>query len=155
MRDSVVLPAPDGDDSTNISPRRSTPSKPWPAAITSLQILDLLAELLDDIFHFEPGIGELDVVRLGAAGIDLAVEFLRQEIESPPHRPALAEHLARLGDVGGNAIELLADVRLGRDQQRFLGQAVLIEAVGGFQECRDLFAEPRTDRLGLAAGRRL
>ena len=28
MRDSVVLPAPDGDDSTNISPRRSTPSKP-------------------------------------------------------------------------------------------------------------------------------
>jgi len=27
-RDSVVFPAPDGDDSTNISPRRSTPSKP-------------------------------------------------------------------------------------------------------------------------------
>jgi hypothetical protein len=28
MRDNVVLPAPEGDDSTNISPRRSTPSKP-------------------------------------------------------------------------------------------------------------------------------
>jgi hypothetical protein len=26
MRDSVVLPAPDGEDSTNIIPRRSTPS---------------------------------------------------------------------------------------------------------------------------------
>jgi hypothetical protein len=24
-RDSVVFPAPDGDDSTNINPRRSTP----------------------------------------------------------------------------------------------------------------------------------
>src|SRR5437879_13207144 len=32
MRDSVVLPAPEGDDSTNISPRRSTLSKP-PAVI--------------------------------------------------------------------------------------------------------------------------
>jgi hypothetical protein len=28
MRDIVVLPAPDGDDKTNISPRRSTPSNP-------------------------------------------------------------------------------------------------------------------------------
>ncbi|MET3241154.1 hypothetical protein ABIF36_006642 [Bradyrhizobium japonicum] len=27
-RDSVVLPAPDGEDSTNINPRRSTPSVP-------------------------------------------------------------------------------------------------------------------------------
>ena len=33
MRDSVVLPAPDGDDSTNISPRRSTPSKLWSPAV--------------------------------------------------------------------------------------------------------------------------
>ena len=31
-RDSVVLPAPDGEDSTNINPRRSTPSKPRPCA---------------------------------------------------------------------------------------------------------------------------
>jgi hypothetical protein len=29
------LPAPDGDDSTNINPRRSTPSKPWPPAVMS------------------------------------------------------------------------------------------------------------------------
>src|SRR5262249_21218160 len=155
-RDSVVLPAPDGDDSTNISPRRATLSVLWPpAAITSLQILDLLAELLDDVFHFEPGIGQLDVVRLGAAGIDLAVELLRQEIEPPAHRPALAEHLARLHDVRGDAIKLLADIRLGGDQQRFLGQAVLIEAIGRLQERCDLFGEPHTDCLGLAPRCRL
>src|SRR5262245_12734526 len=139
MRDSVVLPAPDGEDSTNIRPRRATPSALWPpAAIASLQILDLFAELLDDVLHLEPGIGELDVVRLGAAGIDLAVEFLRQEIEAAADRPALAEDVARLGDVGGDAVELLADIGLGRDQQRFLGQAVLIEAIGCLQQRRNL-----------------
>src|SRR5690242_20070062 len=112
MRDSVVLPAPEGDDSTNISPRRATPSALWPAAIASLQILDLFAELLDDVLHLEPGVGELDVVRFGAAGVDLAIEFLRQEVEPAPDRPALAEHVARLRDVGGDAVELFADIGL-------------------------------------------
>src|SRR5262245_65238774 len=114
MRDSVVLPAPDGEDSTNIRPRRATPSALWPpAAIASLQILDLFAELLDDVLHLEPRIGELDVVRLGAAGVDLAVEFLRKEIEPPADRPALAEHFARLRDVRGDTVELFPDVGLG------------------------------------------
>src|SRR5215813_3292919 len=138
MRDSVVLPAPDGEDSTNIRPRRSTPSNPWPpAAIASLQILDLFAELLDDILHLEPGIGELDVVRFRAAGIDLAIELLRQEIKPPADRSALAENVARLRDVGSDAVELFADIRFGRDQQRFLGQPVLVEAIGRLEQRRN------------------
>src|SRR5262249_60970340 len=117
MRDSVVLPAPEGDDSTNISPRRATPSALWPpAAIASPQILDLLSELLDGVLHLEPGVGELDVVRFGAAGVDLAIEFLRQEVEPPPDRSALAEHVARLRDVGSDAVELFADIGLAGNQ---------------------------------------
>jgi hypothetical protein len=34
MRASVDFPAPEGDDSTNISPRRSTPLKVPPAVMT-------------------------------------------------------------------------------------------------------------------------
>src|SRR5207253_7315329 len=119
-RDSVVLPAPDGDDSTNISPRRSTPSRlALPAAIVSLQVLHLLAELLDHVLHRKSGIGQFEIVRLGAAGIDLAVELLRQKIQPPADRAALAEHFAGLRDVRGNAVELFANVGFRGDQQRF------------------------------------
>ena len=38
---------------------------------------------------------------------------------------------------------------------RFLIEPVGIEAIGGFQQRRDLLGEPRPDRLGLAAGRGL
>ena len=109
----------------------------------SLQILHLLAKLLDDVLHFETGIGQLDIVRLGAAGVDLAVELLRQEIEPPSDCPALAYHLAGLRHMGCDAVELLADVGLGRDQQRLLVEAVGIESVGGLEQRRDLLGKPR------------
>src|SRR4026209_2968507 len=102
MRASVGLPAPAGADRTNISPRRSTPSKAT-AVIASLQILDLLAELLDHVFHLEPGLRQFQVVRFAAAVIDLAVEFLGKEIEAPADRTALFDHLAGLRDVRGDA----------------------------------------------------
>ena len=60
----------------------------------SLQILHLLAKLLDHVLHFEAGIGQFEIVRFGAAGIDLAVELLRQEIEPPSDRSALADQVA-------------------------------------------------------------
>src|ERR1700745_936570 len=119
----------------------------------SLQILHLLAKCLDDVLHCEAGCGQLDIVRLGAGGIDLAIELLRQEIEPTSDRPALADDLASLCDMGRDAVELLADICLGRDQERLLVKAVDIEAVGYLKQRRDLFGEPSPDGLRLATGR--
>ena len=56
-------------------------------------------------------------------------------------------------DVAGEPIEFLAHVGFGRDQDRFLVQPVGIEALRLCQQCRDLFGEPRADRLRLASRR--
>src|SRR6185437_8465696 len=74
-RDKVVLPAPEGEDNTSIRPRRCI----------SLDILGLLAELVDHGFQGQAGAGERNVGRFRTQGIGLAVEFLRQEIELAPH----------------------------------------------------------------------
>ena len=67
-RDSVVLPAPEGDDSTYISPRRATfrfdASSP-----SSLQVLHLFAELFDYAFKFKADVSELEIVGLGGQRI--------------------------------------------------------------------------------------
>ncbi len=66
IRDSVVLPAPDGDDNTSISPRRAMIlDLAWPAP-SLLQILHLLAELLDHGLQLEADIGQLQVIGLRA-----------------------------------------------------------------------------------------
>ena len=115
-RDSVVLPAPDGDDSTNISPRRSTPSKPWPpAVIVHSRFCTCSRNCSTTFFISSPVLVKFEIVRLGAAGIDLAVEFLRQEIEPPSDRTALADHLAGLRDMRGDPVQFFADIGLGRD----------------------------------------
>ena len=70
MRESVLLPAPEGEDKTNIIPRRATTGGAWGrvdvSAMLLFQVLHLLAELLDDTFELKADIGELYVVRLGA-----------------------------------------------------------------------------------------
>ena len=55
----------------------------------------------------------------------------------------------------GQTVELLADVGLGGEQDRLLVQPVGVETLRGFEQSRDLFGEPRLDRLGLAPGRGL
>ena len=113
-RDSVVLPAPEGDDSTSISPRRAIVALlPLRLRHRSLQVLHLLAELLDHAFQLQADIGELDVVGLGGERIRFAVEFLRQKIEPAADRPAVGDQLLRLRDMRGEPVELLADVGLG------------------------------------------
>src|SRR4051812_37323586 len=112
-RDKVVLPAPEGDDKTNISPR---------LFMRSFQVLHLLAELLDDGFELKPDIGEFDVVRLGAQGIRFAVEFLGQEIEPAADRAAVSHELPSLRDMGGEPVEFFANVGLAGEQDGFLMQ---------------------------------
>src|SRR2546429_8840617 len=88
--DSVFFPAPEGEESTSISPRRVMPrSRPAAPSISSLQILHLLAELLDQSFHLKADIGELDVVPLGAQGVGFALQLLGQELEPPADGTAL------------------------------------------------------------------
>ena len=70
-----------------------------------------------------------------------------------PTGAALGDQLARLRDMRGEPVELLADVGLGGEQERLLMQPVGVEAVGGVEQRRDLLGEPRLDRLRLAAGR--
>src|SRR3954466_12043742 len=84
----VVLPAPDGDDNTSISPRREMVSFSRVAVIASLDVLYLLAELLHLGLEIEANDGQGHVVRFCAKGVGLAREFLGQEVEPPADRTA-------------------------------------------------------------------
>src|SRR6476469_6030800 len=80
-RDRVVLPAPDGEDRTSIRPRR------WMAgASASFDILDLLPHALDGALEVDADARQLDVGRLRAQRIGLAIELLAEEVELAPDR---------------------------------------------------------------------
>src|SRR5512139_3451293 len=120
-RDRVVLPAPDGDDRTSINPRR------WIAEVPlSFDILDLLPQALDGALQIDADARQLDVGRLRAQRVGLPIELLTEEIELAADRivrPRVGEQRARLGDMGGEAVELLAHVGLADQQRHFLGKA--------------------------------
>src|SRR5438105_15876100 len=122
-RDRVVLPAPDGEDSTSINPRR------WMVgASASFDILDLLPHPLDSTLEIDADARQLDVGRLRAERIGLAIELLAEEIELAADRivrPAVLERAAGLGDVRGQPVELLAHVGLADQQRDFLGETLL------------------------------
>ena len=90
-RASVVLPAPDGDDSTNNSPRRAIGGIAARSTglvglvgfvdIGLLDVLDLLAQLIDHGFECQPVAGDFGVVAFGAERVGFAVEFLGEEVE--------------------------------------------------------------------------
>src|SRR3546814_19136419 len=65
-REMEVLPAPDGDDSTSMRPRRRMSGPPFVPSVTpsSLDVLDLLAEPLDGRLHGEADPGQLHVGRI-------------------------------------------------------------------------------------------
>src|SRR5213079_561686 len=77
-------------------PRRSSgsaggsPRSPAPAR-ASLDVLHLLAELLHLRLLAEHQVRDLAVTRLGAGGIELALELLEQELDPLADRAALAE----------------------------------------------------------------
>ena len=85
----VDLPAPDGEDSTSIRPRRAMPpARRRRSSIgSSLDVLHLLAHLLDGRLQVEADAGQLDVAGLGAERVGLAIELLAEEIELPADRP--------------------------------------------------------------------
>src|SRR5688500_14853912 len=94
----LVLPPPDGADTTNRPPG------------TLFDILHLLAELLDDDLDVDGVARGLGVLRLRRQGVGLAVELLHQEIEPPADGILARQRLAHFGEVRAEARELLVDV---------------------------------------------
>src|SRR6476646_5663460 len=95
---SVVLPAPDGDDTTIKRPRAASVISPM-----SLHVLDLLAQPLDLGFGVDDARGDGSRLRLGADGVDLAVQLLRQKIEAPSVAALVVSEALALGDVRRHA----------------------------------------------------
>src|ERR1700722_2932432 len=99
-----------------------------PSLRISLDVLHLLAELLDLSSQFKPLRGQAHVIGLGAKRARLPPQLLGQEIEPAPDRSPLVDQRPRGGDMGLEPVELFADVSLGREQNGLLVEAVLIEA---------------------------
>src|SRR5215470_12432210 len=91
-RQSVVLPAPDGADTTNSVPRR-----PRRAPRRLLKILYLLTDLLEHALRRQRRLAHLEVVGLRSHGIDLAVQLLDQEIQRRADGPAFVQQQRELG----------------------------------------------------------
>src|SRR5438552_18598971 len=87
---SVVLPAPDGADTMKSKPARPGPVAPRPGSgrprgsrgvEASLDILDLLAHLLELRLRRDDELRDTEAVGLGTHRVDLAVHLLQQEVE--------------------------------------------------------------------------
>ena len=85
-RASVVFPAPDGDDRIYRSPRRATGPTALPSlrVDVSLNVLHLLAELIDNALKTKARARNIDGIGLRAKGVGFPVEFLREKIEFAP-----------------------------------------------------------------------
>src|SRR6478735_12542574 len=99
------------------------PPRPWAAGASdrgtararprrSFDVLDLLADLVDQHLQLDRGARGARIDGLRAEGVGLAVEFLQQEVEPAPDRLFLPEHTTQFGDVTVEAVELLVDVEL-------------------------------------------
>src|SRR5215212_7781871 len=72
---SVVLPVPDGADTMKSSPRSRAASR------ASLNILDLLAHLLEFRLRVDDQLRHVQAIGFRTDGVHLAVHLLQQEIE--------------------------------------------------------------------------
>ena len=91
--------------------------------------------------QFKPLRGQAHVIGLGAEGARLPPQLLGEEIEPPSDRPAPVDQRPSGGDMGLEPVELLADVGLGREQDRLLVEAVLVEGAGRRHERCDALSE--------------
>src|SRR6185503_19293787 len=79
---------------------------------SSLDVLDLLAHLLDRDLHVDRGARRLAVLRLGGQRVRLAIQLLHQEIEPATRGLGGIEHRGDFVEVGAETVELLVDVHL-------------------------------------------
>src|SRR5262245_10040170 len=119
---------------------RCVPDPPPPFA-RLFKVLRLLPHLLDYALGGERRLAELEVVGLGADGVDLAIQLLDQEIQRPADRTALVEERPELVEVHGEPCHLLAHIGLpGPD--RHLGHEATLVDHGLAEERGDPLAEP-------------
>ena len=127
----AVAEEPSGDRRL-ASPRRRRQHQHQPSAgdrlhRASLDVLDLLAQLIDHRLELEPGPADFNVGGLGAERIRLAIELLRQEFEFAPDRLIAVDELVRCRNMSAQAIEFLLDIGLGGQQQSFLVEPFGVE----------------------------
>src|SRR5437016_1718743 len=96
-------------------------------ALASLDVLHLLAELLHLRLLAEHQVRDLAVTRLGAGGIELALELLEQELDPLADRAALAERRGERAQVRFEAYQLLGHVAPLGEHGDLLGHPAAIE----------------------------
>src|SRR5262245_29974389 len=163
MRESVVLPAPEGEDRTSISPRRLISANPLccstlTAKAPLFDVLDLLAKLLDGHLEVDAQTRQLDVGRLGTKRIRLAIQLLAEKVELAADGSAGVDQRLHCADMRGQPVKFLADIRLGGKQGRFLGQTFRAGQGKLIKQILELGAQTFRDGLWLSlrdASRRL
>src|SRR4051812_38622705 len=80
------------------------------AAMRLLNVLHLLAHLLDEDLELDGNPRHLVRDGLGSERIRLAVELLAEEIEPLADGAALVQHALELADMGGEAAQLLLHI---------------------------------------------
>src|SRR5215831_19935238 len=160
-RARVVLPAPEGEDSTNRRPRRARRAVCWllscplpSLTVRSLDVLRLLAHLVDDRLELKASPRRLRIVRFRAQCVGLAIELLAQEIEAPAGWLSRGHELTCTRDVGAQALQLFLHIGPRRQHGRLLVKTPFVEGSASLHQPPDLLLQPLADRLG-RAGRRL
>lgn len=98
-------------------------------AASSLDVLDLLADLLESGLGADDRGPDLGGGRLGADRVELAADLLDQEVEPPADRAIAVDQRARLVEVAGEPDQLLGDVRAIGEQRDLLGDPRIADAV--------------------------
>src|SRR5690606_20400353 len=110
-----------------------------PESRLSLNVLHLLADLVDQHLQLDRGVAGARVDRLASERVGLPVELLQQEVQAPAHGLLLAEHAPDFVDVAGQAVELLVHVELLQRQHQFLLDP---RRIGGLGEVGQARGEP-------------
>ena len=93
-------------------------------------VLDLLPYFFDFRFDIDHNPGERHILRLGANGIGLPVDFLNQEIQLASDRLVAVQHLFELVEMAAQADGLLRHGDLIREQRRLGQQPLFIHRRG-------------------------
>src|SRR5688500_1333699 len=106
-RVSVVLPAPEGDEITNSSPRRLICVCP----VDLFNVLHLLAHLIDHRLEGKANGAQGPVLRFGAKSVGFAVKLLGEKIKFAAHRSGIVlQELKCRRHMGEEAIELFLNI---------------------------------------------